>query len=214
MPDADFVFIHDSQTPSYVDVLEIEQRSPNCLTDPLLGGGMHLQPNDAESLLGWESHHVGEIGIQRHEHTTVLDREAQDLFVGRSCEVSLKDRDSVVPFPFSVRLHVVERGSHPEKASLDCEDDLIGCKTCRIFKAGLDVLRLELRVCGKDDLARFTGGQLFQNQIDRNSSPFEAGLPQHHIRPGLNEFGKRHHCDFIRDSPAHAEARFALEISV
>jgi hypothetical protein len=38
----------------------------------------------------------------------------------------------------------VERGFHPEKASLDCEDDLIGGQTCRIFKAGLDVLRLDV----------------------------------------------------------------------
>jgi len=84
VPDANFVFIHDGQPSCDVDVLKIEQRSSNCLTDRLLCGRMHLQPNHAESLLGWESHDVREISIQRYEYTTVLNSETQDLFVGRS----------------------------------------------------------------------------------------------------------------------------------
>ena len=97
MPDADFVVIDDSQTPGYVNALKIEQRSSNCLTDSLLGGGMHLQPNDAERLPGRESHYVREIGIQRYEHAAVFNREAQDLLVGSSGEANLKDRNSIVP---------------------------------------------------------------------------------------------------------------------
>ncbi len=84
VPDADFVFIHDGRTPGYVDVLEIEQRSSNCLTDSLLGGWMDLQPNHPERLRGWESHHVREIGVQRYEDAAVLNSKAQDLFVSRS----------------------------------------------------------------------------------------------------------------------------------
>ena len=71
----------------------------------------------------------------------------------------------------------MERGFHPEKTSLVCEHDLIGRKTGRVFQAGLYVLRLELRICRKDDLACFIGSKLFQNQIDGNSGPFETRLP-------------------------------------
>src|SRR5256885_3740085 len=96
MPDADFVFIHDSQTPNYVDVLKIEQRSSKCLTDSLLGGRMHLQPNHAERLRGRKSHHIREIGVQRYENAAVLNGKAQDLFISRARESNLKDRNSVV----------------------------------------------------------------------------------------------------------------------
>jgi hypothetical protein len=84
VPDADLVFIHDSQAPGYVDILKIEQRSTNCLTDSPLGGRVHLQPNNTKRLLGRESHHVREIGIQRYEHAAVFNGEVQDLLVGRS----------------------------------------------------------------------------------------------------------------------------------
>ena len=73
VPDANFVFIHDGQAPGYFDVLKIEQRSSNCLTDSLLGGRMHLQPNHAERLRGRKSHHVREIGVQRDENAAVLN---------------------------------------------------------------------------------------------------------------------------------------------
>lgn len=82
-----------------------------------------------------------------------------------------------MPVSFSIRRRAAERGFSPETTSLDGEDDLLGSKTARIFKAGLDVLRLELRVCRKDDLARFAGSTFFQNQTDGNSGPFETGLP-------------------------------------
>lgn len=84
MCDADFVFVHDGQTPGYVNVLKIEQRATNCLANSLLGGRMHLQPNNTERLRGRESHHVREIGIQPYERAAVFNREAQNLFVGRS----------------------------------------------------------------------------------------------------------------------------------
>ena len=96
-PDADFVFVHDSQPPGYVDVLEKEQGSTNCLTNPLLGGWMHPQSDNTERSLGRKSHHISEIGIQRHEYAAVLNSEAQDLFVGGSGEANLQDRNSVVP---------------------------------------------------------------------------------------------------------------------
>jgi hypothetical protein len=86
----------------------------------------------------------------------------------------------------------VGKGFRPEKASLVCEDDLIGGKTGRIFEAGLDVLRPELRIGSKDDLVRLTGSKLFENQIDGNPGTFETGFSHHHVRPSLNEFRKLH----------------------
>jgi hypothetical protein len=78
------VFIHNSQTLGYVDVLKIEHRSTNCVTDSPLGGQMHLQPNNTARLTGRESHYVREIGVQRYEHAAFVNSEAQNLFVGRS----------------------------------------------------------------------------------------------------------------------------------
>jgi hypothetical protein len=84
VPDADVVFIHDGQTPGDVDVLKIQQRSSNRLTDSLLGRRMHLQPNHAQRFRGRKSHQVREISVQRYENAAVLNSKAQDLFVSRS----------------------------------------------------------------------------------------------------------------------------------
>jgi hypothetical protein len=58
-----------------------EQGSTNRLTDPRLGGWMHLESDNAERLFGRKSHHISEIGIQCHEYAAVFNGEAQDLFV-------------------------------------------------------------------------------------------------------------------------------------
>jgi hypothetical protein len=100
--------------------------------------------------------------------------------------------------PFSTRRNAVDRDFHPEKASLVCEDYLIGGKSGCILQAGPDVLRPELRKCRKGDLARFTGSKLFQNQIDGNSGPFETALPHHHVRPSFNPLRKLHTLNSIR----------------
>src|SRR5450432_4118798 len=95
--DADFVVVHDGQSPHYVDFLEKEQGPTNRLTDPLFAGWMHLQADNTECPLGRKSHHISEIGIQCHEYAAVLNGEAQDLFVGGSREAGLQDRNGVVP---------------------------------------------------------------------------------------------------------------------
>lgn len=146
-PDADFIFVHDGQATSHVNVLEKEQRLTNCLTDSLLGGWMHVQPDDSERLLGRKSHHIREIGIQGHEHAAVLNSETQDLLRRRLRRGQLPGPRQRRGPPFSVQRHAVERGFRPEKASLVCEDDLIGSETGRVFEASLDVLRPELRIC-------------------------------------------------------------------
>ena len=83
-PDAGFVFVHNRQMPGSVDILKKEHGSTNCLTDPVFGSWMHLQPDNAERPLWRKSHHVREIGIQRYQDAAVLNGESQDPFIVRS----------------------------------------------------------------------------------------------------------------------------------
>src|SRR5476649_1333939 len=106
----------------------------------LLGPAPGVQPGTGE-------------GVPCGAYAAVLNGEAQDLFVGGSREAGLQDRNGVVPLRSQLKGMAVGKGFRPEKASLVCEDDLIGGKTGRIFEAGLDVLRPELRIGSKDDLS-------------------------------------------------------------
>src|SRR5262245_40774737 len=187
-PNPNFLLVDDSQPPGYVDVLKKEQCSTNRLADPLFGRRMNLQPDDTERPLGRESHHISEIGIQRNDYTSVRNREPQDLLVGCSREANLKDRNRIVP----LGSQVAERGFRPGRASLVREDDLIGSQPRRVFQASPNVLRPELRICVKYDVARLTSSLLFQNQIDGNSGAFQARLPHHDLRSSLNQFRQLH----------------------
>ena len=57
------------------------------------------------------------------------------------------------------------KGFRPEEASLVHEDDLVGSEASGVLEAGSDVLRPQLRICSKNDLARLPGGEFFENQI-------------------------------------------------
>ena len=57
---------------------------------------MDLEADNAKCSFGREPHHISKIGIQRHEHSAVLDSESQDIFVGRAGEANLQDRESIV----------------------------------------------------------------------------------------------------------------------
>jgi hypothetical protein len=62
-PDANLVFVYDSQQSGYVDALEKKQGSTNRLTDSLLGRRMHLQSDNTQRMLGRKAHYIREIGI-------------------------------------------------------------------------------------------------------------------------------------------------------
>ena len=148
---------------------------------------------------GGKPRHISEIGIQCHEHAAVLDGELQDVFVGRSGKANLKHRGSIVPLGSQLRGMLWREDSHPEKASLGCEDNLISGETGRIFQASLKVLGPELRICSQNDLAGLTGSEFLEDQIDGNPGSFETRLPHHHICPSLDEFRKLHHLNSIRE---------------
>src|SRR5579863_7087032 len=100
-PDADFVGVHNSKPPGYIDVLEKEHSAANGLPDPFLGSRMNLQSDDAERFFGRESYYVREIRVQRYEHAAAVDREAQNLFIVGARKPNLRNPCRVVPLGLS-----------------------------------------------------------------------------------------------------------------
>src|SRR4051794_34638293 len=83
--------------------MEEQQRSSNRLTNSILARWVHFQPDHTNRPLGWKSHYVREIGIERDEDATVIHSEPQHLFVCRSRETRLEDGNSVIPFESQLR---------------------------------------------------------------------------------------------------------------
>lgn len=61
-----------------------------------------------------------------------------------------------------------------------------------VLQTSLEVLGLELRVGSQNLLARFTSGQLFEDQVYRNARPSEARLSHDDLRPSPDAIPRIH----------------------
>jgi hypothetical protein len=71
-------------------------------------------------------------------------------------------------------------------------------ETCGIFGAGLDVLRVKLWICSQNVLAGLSGGELLQNEINRNAGSLEAGLTHPDVVSSFDICWEHHHLNSIK----------------
>ncbi len=80
-PHTDLVVVHHSETTVKIEILQKRQSSLNCLTDSFLRRWVNFQPHHARRVFRRKTDHIGKVGIQSYEYSTVFNGEAPNPLI-------------------------------------------------------------------------------------------------------------------------------------